>query len=168
MTSVFNFNYSFSIRILPHLQNTGGFFVAAIQKKSLLPWEKNAKKQEIKKTDEPNADVSQESGNGEKSSSNGPQHKRRRLHGYKEDPYVFFTADELVWKQLKNFYKLSEEFNPLCLLSRSTSEKKKNVYFCSEQIRDLLLCNEHEVKIINTGVKTFVRCDNRNMDCPFR
>jgi len=24
------------------------------------------------------------------------------------------------------------------------------------------------VKIINTGVKTFVRCDNRNMNCPFR
>lgn len=102
-------------------------------------------------------------------SANGPQQKKRRLHhGYKEDPYIFLTPDDIVWKQLKNFYKLSDEFNPLCLLTRSNSEKKKNVYFCSEQIRDLLLCNESQVKIINTGVKTFVRCDNRNMVCPFR
>lgn len=101
--------------------------------------------------------------------TSGPQSKKRRLHhGYKEDPYIFLTADDPAWSQLKNFYKLSDEFNPLCLLTRSTSEKKKNIYFCSEQIRDLLLCNESLVKIINTGVKTFVRCDNRNMVCPFR
>lgn len=160
------FFYIFSIRILPHLQNTGGFFVASIQKKSNLPWEKAAKKQDTKKVNEENVD---ESINSEKSSSAGPQQKKRRLHhGYKEDPYIFLTADDIVWTQLKNFYKLSDEFNPLCLLTRSASEKKKNVYLCSQQIRDLLLCNESLVKIINTGVKTFVRCDNRNMLCPFR
>lgn len=163
----FNLIFLFSIRILPHLQNTGGFFVAAIQKKSQLPWEKIAKKQDAKKVDDSNADVSEESTNGKKSSSE-PQQKRRRMHGYKEDPYIFFKDDELVWNQLKNFYKLSDEFNPLCLLTRSVSEKKRNVYFCSEPIRDLLLCNENIIKIINTGVKTFVRCDNRNMTCPFR
>lgn len=159
----------YSIRILPHLQNTGGFFVAAIEKKRNLPWEKAAKKPDTTKTDEQKVDDSEESADREKSSSSGPQQKKRRLHhGYKEDPYIFLTADDIVWTQLKNFYKLSDEFNPLCLLSRSVSEKKKNVYFCSEQIRDLLLCNESLVKIINTGVKTFVRCDNRNMVCPFR
>lgn len=151
---------------MPHLQNTGGFFVAAIQKKSYLPWEKGAKNpgEQIVSGESPE--------NGDKSSSNGqPQSKKRRVqgfHGYKEDPYIFLTADDMAWSQLKNFYKLSDKFNPLCLLTRSTSEKKKNIYFCSEQIRDLLLCNESQVKIINTGVKTFVRCDNRNMDCPFR
>lgn len=161
-----SFNFIvFSIRILPHLQNTGGFFVAAIQKKSQLPWEK---KQDPKKLDDPKAEVSEESTNGNKSGSTEPQQKRRRMHGYKEDPYIFFKEGEFVWDQLKNFYKLSDEFNPLCLLTRSVSEKKKNVYFCSEPIRDLLLCNEEKVKIINTGVKTFVRCDNRNMNCPFR
>lgn len=143
--------------------------MASIQKKSNLPWEKVAKKQETKQSGEQTVDPSEESTNGERSSSSGPQPKKRRVHhGYKEDPYIFLTADDIVWTQLKNFFKLSDEFNPLCLLTRSTSEKKKNVYFCSEQIRDLLLCNESQVKIINTGVKTFVRCDNRNLVCPFR
>lgn len=152
---------------MPHQQNTGGFFVAAIEKKTHLPWEKTVNQRDDKAPVE-NTTESTESTNTEKSGRNEPQQKRRRLHGYKEDPYVFLKEDDHVWSQLKDFYKLSNEFNPLCLLTRSLSEKKKNIYFCSEQIRDLLLCNEDLVKIINTGVKTFVRCDNRNMRCPFR
>jgi len=45
---------------------------------------------------------------------------------------------------------------------------KKNIYYCSEPIRDLVLNNEHNIKIINTGVKTFVRCENRHTVHPFR
>ena len=30
------------------------------------------------------------------------------------------------------------------------------------------MSNEEKVKMINTGVKTFVRCDNKNMSCAFR
>lgn len=35
---------SCSIRILPHLQNTGGFFVAVLQKHRWLPWQHQAKR----------------------------------------------------------------------------------------------------------------------------
>ncbi len=35
-------------RILPHQQNTGGFFVALLEKKALCPWEKQVQKQWIK------------------------------------------------------------------------------------------------------------------------
>ncbi len=35
-------------RILPHQQNTGGFFVALLEKKALCPWEKQVLKQWIK------------------------------------------------------------------------------------------------------------------------
>lgn len=98
----------------------------------------------------------------------GPQRKKGRLQGYKEDPYVFFKEDEEVWRTIKSFYNLSDNFNPLCLLTRSVSDKKKNIYFCSEAVRDLLQLNEESIKIINTGVKTFVRCDNRNMKCSYR
>ena len=30
--------YICSIRVLPHLQNTGGFFIAVLQKTAELPW----------------------------------------------------------------------------------------------------------------------------------
>jgi len=32
------------------------------------------------------------------------QRKRRRLHGYKEDPFVFFTEDEPLWPSLRYPY----------------------------------------------------------------
>ena len=48
-------------------------------------------------------------------------------------------------------------------------EKKKNIYLCSTEMRDILRKNEDIIKVINSGVKTFSRCDNnRNMECSFR
>lgn len=58
--------------------------------------------------------------------------------------------------------------DPRCLLVRCHEGKKKNIYFTSRAIRDIVISNENTVKMINTGVKTFVRCDNKNMNCAFR
>lgn len=68
----------------------------------------------------------------------------------------------------REFYNISDELDPRCLLVRCAEGKKKNIYFTSPAIRDIVLLNEHSVKMINTGVKTFVRCDNKNMKCAFR
>lgn len=178
------YNLDKCLRILPHLQNTGGFFVAALVKKGRLPWEKERKEvpepaavvvdgaEESKTTADTNANGKRradgDATDGPKAAPWGPQRKRNRPMGYKEDPYVFFKEDEKVWSDIKRFYDLSDEFSPLCLLTRSVSEKKRNIYFCSEAVRDILLLNEDHIKIINTGVKTFVRCDNRNMKCAYR
>lgn len=157
------------LRILPHLQDSGAFFVAALFKKRNLPWEKEATllpkpvEKPLDETAENKTDVS------EKSAPWGPQRKKRRLHGFKEDPFVFFKPeDNDVWESIRTFYEIDEKFNPENLLTRSYGGKKKNIYFCSEQIRELVIKNEHAIKIINTGVKVFARCDNKNMKCAFR
>lgn len=178
------------LRILPQLQNSGGFFVAALVKHRKLPWEKEPK-EEVAATDETAtaADAVEplvaegqaeatNAGAGEKRKAEsdakaaaapwGPQRKRKRVTGFKEDPYVFFGDAEPAWQQIKEFYSLSGEFNARCLLTRSVSDKKRNIYYCSEAVRDLVLLNEDAIKMINTGVKTFVRCDNRNMRCSYR
>lgn len=142
------------IRILPHLQNTGSFFVAAIQKKAKLPWEKHEDEKRI-------LSVSTDS-------EQPPAKKKRRIYGYKEDPYVFFEENDPVWEEIQKYYDLDASFNPLCLLTRCSNEKKKNIYFCSDKVKDFVKLNEGTIKIINTGVKTFARCDNKNMQCRFR
>lgn len=68
----------------------------------------------------------------------------------------------------REFYNISDALDAQCLLVRCHEGKKKNVYFTSPAIRDIVICNEDKVKMINTGVKTFVRCDNKNMTCAFR
>lgn len=154
------FNLHKCIRILPHQQNTGAFFVAVLQKLKPL----NVK-------DEPDNSVVGDKKRpfNEKLPEN--QRKRRRNDGcYREDPFVFFneTGNDEIWQEIKKFYEISDEFNAKCLLTRCATGKKKNIYLTSDSVRDLVVQNQSNVKFINTGVKVFVRCDNKNMLCKFR
>ncbi|CAG4939725.1 unnamed protein product [Colias eurytheme] len=146
------------IRILPHHQDTGGFFVAVFEKVNPLPWEKDQKdqKEDLKEEVE------------KKEEKKEPPKKKRRLGGYKEDPFVFFSGEnEDVFPSIKEYYDLNE-FDASCLLTRCHVGKKKNIYLVSPIVKDIVKRNEANIKIINTGVKTFVRCDNKNMTCAFR
>ncbi|XP_026490725.2 tRNA (cytosine(34)-C(5))-methyltransferase [Vanessa tameamea] len=142
------------IRILPHHQDTGGFFVAVFEKTAPLPWEKESKPKPQNETENEKKE---------------PPKKRRRMGGYREDPFVFFSGDtEDVFPSIKEFYDLDDSFDSTCLLTRCHVGKKKNIYLVSPIVKDVVQKNESNIKIINTGVKTFVRCDNKNMTCPFR
>ncbi|XP_059056013.1 tRNA (cytosine(34)-C(5))-methyltransferase [Achroia grisella] len=151
---VHKYNLERCIRILPHQQDTGGFFVAVFEKTAPLPWEKEQKT-------ENSTEVTEE--------KKEPPKKKRRMGGYREDPFVFFSGDsEDVFPSIKEYYDLQPDFDSTCLLTRCHVGKKKNIYLVSPIVKDVVQRNETNIKIINTGVKTFVRCDNKNMVCPFR
>lgn len=157
------------VRIFPHYQDTGAFFVAVLEKIQPLD-NKTERKKDNDKIEETNEVCSEE----ESSESKPPNKKikltvsKKKISGYKEDPFVFFKDDEDVWGNIKEYYEISEEFDPKCLLTRCHVGKKKNIYFCSPAVRDLVTMNQGYLKFINTGLKTFVRSDNRHMKCPFR
>lgn len=176
------------IRILPHHQNTGGFFVAVLEKVRLLPWESVASLSQLKPwesttqstSNEPSCAVNPEETavtnfeddkQQRDSPTNGPERKKRKIHGfqgYREDPFVFFKEDEPVWPSIRDFYDISPELQFNCLLTRCVVGKKKNIYFVTPAVRDIVNNNQTKIKIINTGVKTFARCDNKGMHCCFR
>lgn len=177
------FHFERCMRILPHHQDTGGFFVAVLEKVNHLPWERAS---HIKDESTENSNC-QESNNElsleEEAKKNvhatktfdemnrlriAKQKRRRIASGFKEDPFVYFKEDEDVWLSIKKFYDISDDLDPRCLLVRCIGRKKKNIYYTSPEIRNVVLSNEDQIKLINTGVKSFVRCDNKNMDCPFR
>lgn len=105
------------MRILPHHQDTGGFFVAILEKKKCLPWEseactlsqnvQNIADNEIK--DE--LSLEEEAARDAKLLENKKrplqeeiksQKKRRRIVGYREDPFVFFKDEsEDAWQSIK-------------------------------------------------------------------
>ncbi|CAH0717932.1 unnamed protein product, partial [Brenthis ino] len=151
------YNLDRCIRILPHHQDTGGFFVAVFEKTAQLPWEKQEEAKRMENVEETEKEKKE------------PPKKKRRMGGYREDPFVFFSGEtEDVFPSIKEFYDLNETFNASCLLTRCHIGKKKNIYLVSPAVKELVQKNESNIKIINTGVKTFVRCDNKNMVCPFR
>lgn len=148
------------VRILPHHQNTGAFFVAVLEKlKPLNSKEKSFKINEV---------VDNDDYERKKPADDSVPWKRRRKDVFREDPFVFFNEKEIVWDQIQDFYEISNEFNSRCLLTRCHIGKKKNIYLTSDAVRDLVVQNQKVIKFINTGVKAFVRCDNKNMKCAFR
>lgn len=168
---VAKYNLQHCIRVLPHQQNTGAFFVSVLVKTKLMPWEaevnskalaSNARKMAARSADGSVAvpSTAEETEN--------PRKKKKIHYGFREDPFVFFQPEEPVFDTLKNFYELSDDFHSNCLLTRCAVGKKKNIYFVSPEVRVVLKTNEDNVKLINSGVKTFSRCDNRNMECSFR
>ncbi|XP_046386703.1 tRNA (cytosine(34)-C(5))-methyltransferase isoform X2 [Ischnura elegans] len=160
------FNLDRCIRLLPHHQDTGGFFVAVLQKVSRLPWEASpeTKAPTSQGTDPACADQQDgETGN----TRSEPARKKRRIHGFREDPFIFFEDDEKVWPDIRDYYGL-KDLDPKLLLTRCREGKKKNIYLANAAVRDIVMNNENKIKFINTGVKSFVRCENRAMTCPFR
>ncbi|XP_023248315.1 tRNA (cytosine(34)-C(5))-methyltransferase [Copidosoma floridanum] len=173
------YNLDKCMRILPHHQNTGGFFVAVLKKLKLLPWENNAQIENsvreqselypIKEIADGPVKEEKKKNFGDTSGVHEPQRKRKKLSGYREDPFIFFNDEnEDVWPSIREFYSISDKLHPQCLLVRCREGKRKNIYLTSPQIRDIIINNEDHIKMINTGVKTFVRCDNKNMQCAFR
>lgn len=154
------FNLQHCIRVLPHYQNTGGFFIAVIEKRKMLPWEEKIDQQAIETV----ARIAKEKEEGLTAAK-----RPKFIQGFKEEPFNLFKPDDSLFMIFKNFFDLSEDFQPTCLFTRCAEEsKRKNVYFCSPETCDILRYNENSVKVINAGVKAFVRCDRRIVDCHYR
>jgi len=147
------------MRVLPHQQNTGGFFVAVIEKSKLCPWESTTK--------QPAAN-SQAAAADEKKATKPPPPKKRKFQGFKEDPFLYFPDNEPAFEEIKTYYDLKGLESNMFLTRCKDRSVKNNLYFTSQLVRNLVMNNEDRVKIINTGVKAFSKCENKGATCPFR
>lgn len=96
-------NMSRCMRVLPHHQDTGGFFVAVLVKKALCEWESQSKSETA------------ENGKQKHERKEPPRKKARYHQGFKEDPYIYFDSDEPLFKEIEEYYGLKVN------LSRSES-----------------------------------------------
>uniref|UniRef100_A0A8B9HF66 tRNA (cytosine(34)-C(5))-methyltransferase n=1 Tax=Astyanax mexicanus TaxID=7994 RepID=A0A8B9HF66_ASTMX len=134
------------MRILPHHQNTGGFFVAVLMKKGPMPWNRRQPKVTVDSVK-----------------------IKMKLFGFKEDPFVFLTEDDPVFPPIQTFYNLSSDFPKLNVLTRTHEGKKRHLYMVSKELRNVLLNNSERMKVINTGVKVWSRNnDGEQFGCAFR
>lgn len=153
------------IRILPHQQDTGAFFVAVLKKTaSKLPWESQNKDKGVARASE----ECEEQQDTKEDKSIVPR-KKRRIQGYKEDPFVFLSEDNKIWKAVRDFYEVDPSFPNQQLLGRCQQENKRNIYLVSKTVRNIIELNSEKIKIINTGVRVFCRCEGKEeLACDFR
>ncbi|XP_048751868.2 RNA cytosine-C(5)-methyltransferase NSUN2-like isoform X2 [Ostrea edulis] len=184
------------MRVLPHQQDTGGFFIAVLQKKSTLPWQqkKTPVNTDQKEQNQVTGDHSVSGGETKDnkpedtshSTEDGGTKKRpaeeeedlnpkpskqvsRRLHGYKEDPYIFIEDSDPMWDPIKNFYGIPDDFPRNQVMYRAENSQRRTLYYVSSAIRDLVRRNYDRIKFINLGVKIFGRSKSPLVpDCDYR
>ncbi|CAF0718983.1 unnamed protein product [Brachionus calyciflorus] len=165
------------IRVLPHHQDTGGFFITLIRK---LPIVKqvdldvnylNEQKEETQSTvvvdsfNPPEADTSRV--------MKAPPAKKLK-HVFEENPFKFMDSDSQLlqedWPKVKEFFGIRDDFPIDQLLTRNKKgENIKNVYFVSKQIRQLTESNGDRIKFINMGVPIFSRAEIKGQNaCELR
>uniref|UniRef100_A0A8C1YK47 tRNA (cytosine(34)-C(5))-methyltransferase n=1 Tax=Cyprinus carpio TaxID=7962 RepID=A0A8C1YK47_CYPCA len=156
------------MRILPHHQNTGGFFVAVLVKKAPMPW--NRRYPKVLGNPDLFSSVAVLHIDMKCSvCSSPPPPKKMKLFGFKEDPFVFLTEDDPIFPPVQAFYDLSPDFPKLNVLTRTREGKKRNLYMVSKELRNVLLNNSERMKVINTGVKIWSRnTDGEQFGCAFR
>uniref|UniRef100_A0A8B9ZBF9 tRNA (cytosine(34)-C(5))-methyltransferase n=1 Tax=Buteo japonicus TaxID=224669 RepID=A0A8B9ZBF9_9AVES len=159
------------LRILPHHQNTGGFFVAVLIKKSPMPWNKRQPKKLPQRT----GDTEVTAANSDNGSEcwyflyRPPPSKKMKLFGFKEDPFVFLPEDDPLFLPIQKFYALDPSFPKMNLLTRTQEGKKRQLYMVSKELRNVLLNNSEKMKVINTGIKVWSRnSDGEQFGCAFR
>lgn len=145
------------VRMLPHIQNTGAFFVACLRKLTpILPWEVT------------NADSARDSAaaTDKSEAKKAPNPKKRRYGGFKEDPFVFIEFDDPDWIQIKNSYGLGDNFPANQLVHRCPSGKKRVIHLVSKATRNFMIANREEpdrvdfVKLINAGMRLFAKAES--------
>jgi len=166
-------NLQHCMRVYPHDQNTGGFFICVIERKE-TPAESNPD----------GAEVAADEKNGE-AKALGPFsdnfHKNTNVlvdkmtwktyHGYKEDPYFFLNPDSDCFKVLKEWYQLSDSFPFGNIFARSKAgetAKQRNLSVACSRLRDIIQQNENKIKIINCGLRLFSYCKEAFSKCPYR
>uniref|UniRef100_A0A8C2DGR5 tRNA (cytosine(34)-C(5))-methyltransferase n=1 Tax=Cyprinus carpio TaxID=7962 RepID=A0A8C2DGR5_CYPCA len=156
------------MRILPHHQNTGGFFVAVLVKKAPMPWNRRYPKV-LGNPDLFSSVAVLHIGMKCSVCSSPPPPKKMKLFGFKEDPFVFLTEDDPIFPPVQAFYDLSPDFPKLNVLTRTHEGKKRHLYMVSKELRNVLLNNSERMKVINTGVKIWSRnTDGEQFGCAFR
>ncbi|KFK30577.1 hypothetical protein AALP_AA7G279900 [Arabis alpina] len=171
------------MRILPHDQNTGGFFIAVFHKISTLPGENEfrEKPNQRKNLSTRNNDSSDKSLNKPEEeasmSENGLKPESISEEGiialvqepvvrgkWKGLDPVVFLRDETVIEGIKTFYGIKDECFPLYghLVTRNsdTSSKGnvKRIYYVSKSVKDVLELNSAvamQLKIASVGLKMF-------------
>ena len=166
------------IRMYPHLQDTGGFFIAVIVKKTPL----GAKTIELPATEEngqtyPSRNLPPiNSSPATPESTSEPPSKKAKLDPpqpdislasskgdkstnipAKEEPFIYIRPDHPDFAQIRTFYALSPNFPTTDLFVRnSTGDPVRAIYITNSLVKQVIHRNPN-LQLLNAGTRLFVK-----------
>ncbi|KAI5967484.1 NCL1 [Candida margitis] len=174
------------VRVYPHLQNTGGFFITVFEKvdpesNKRQAEESDEEEQESKKQKvEPSGEEEAVSADSDKTiqdkeltasvTESRPVEKKSRLpRDANEEPFVFLDPTNEELTKCYPFYDFSSTFPKDCALVRNaTGEALRTIYYVSPIIKEILTVDDQKLKLVHGGIKLFVAQRNDVGICPWR
>jgi 16S rRNA C967 or C1407 C5-methylase (RsmB/RsmF family) len=154
------------IRVYPHLQNYGGFFVAVFEKTGAYgPLDRGKPPKCKKRYFLLYFRVLQTESDEIKSvkvilSDEEKTPKSSGWFGGKELPFLFLDKDDPLVSSMCKSYGLAQLFPRDLFLVRSEDRDFRNVYLASEKTKAVLTAsNSNVLKVVNTGVKLFTKAN---------
>lgn len=163
-----DFHLERCVRVYPHLQNTGGFFITVFEKvdytlsekKRDMPVSKAKSAKKLKTT------------TGEAKEQESPEVKEKKVklpRNANEEPFNFLDVDTTDLATCWPFYNISDDFpRDCCLVRNATGEAIRNVYQVSPSIRLIMKSPEMKLKMIHAGIRLFVTQRTEGGECTWR
>lgn len=168
------------IRLLPHLQNTGGFFVAVLEKvrdkkrkldgASSTSSADTEEPMEVEEAAETDADGDVDASTGSEpskeedaksdTSEKDEKKKKKKNPRWAPDAPFIFLAEEESWKAtletIKDFYGISDDFPISNLFVRAEGAPAK-IYMMSDELLKMFQMDraEKKMRVVNTGLRIF-------------
>ncbi|CAH6719036.1 multisite-specific tRNA:(cytosine-C(5))-methyltransferase [[Candida] jaroonii] len=159
------FNLQNCIRVYPHLQNTGGFFITVFEK---VDPEAGSKRQ-IEETEDDSSKKPKIETTQAQTTEHVKMKKEKLPRDAKEEPFIFLNPDNEELVKCFPFYGFSEDFPKECTLVRNaTGEPVRTIYYVSPIVKKVLTTPEQKLKLIHGGIKLFVSQRNDTGECPWR
>lgn len=178
-----DFNLQNCVRVYPHLQNTGGFFITVFEKLDDEPVKRKAVDAGSESLDAKKPKLADASESNETSTpqpvvvSNDTvvadkpvEMKKTKLpRDANEEPFIFLDPENPKIAECYGFYGFSDSFRKDCTLVRNlTGEPVRTVYYASPPIKELLTIKEQKLKLVHGGIKLFVAQRSESTSCPWR
>ncbi|SMN18488.1 similar to Saccharomyces cerevisiae YBL024W NCL1 S-adenosyl-L-methionine-dependent tRNA: m5C-methyltransferase [Maudiozyma saulgeensis] len=157
-----SFHLDRCIRILPHQQNTGGFFVAVFEKAKV---ETDTKSPDIVET------LKSTHISSPMNTSDLPPDKIKKESlplDAMDEPFNFIDTSIGPLSECWKFFGFNETFNKdNCLVRSNSIELPKVIYSVNPQLKNIIELNREKLKMIYSGVKLFVY-QRDDIECAFR
>jgi multisite-specific tRNA:(cytosine-C5)-methyltransferase len=131
------------IRVYPHMQDTGGFFITALEKVADVQVAAPITTQKVPAVESApkNGYAKVEAGQKRPAPEGVGQERpaKRRVGAYREEPFNYLPSDHDVLKEIYEFYGLHEQFpRDRFMVRNDMIQPSKTIYYTSALVRDIL------------------------------